>query len=73
MKIIFYKCDICKSVYKLHSIENEKIKAYPSTLNCLEGHTEAQNISIILDYMKIEVCPECMLLIKDKVKKLENI
>ena len=80
MKLIFYKCDICRSIYKLHSIENEKSKVYPNTLLSLEGHLKGQNISIrsqnismILDYMKIEVCPECLDLIKDKVDKLENI
>ena len=73
MKLIFYKCDICRSIYKLHSIENEKSKVYPNTLLSLEGHLKGQNISMILEHMKIEVCPECMLLIKDKVKKLENI
>ena len=73
MKLIFYKCDICRSIYKLHSIENEKSKVYPNTLLSLEGHLKGQNISMILEHMKIEVCPECMLLIKDKVDKLENI
>lgn len=72
MKIIFYKCDICRSIYKLHSIENEKSKVYPNTLNSLEGHIEGQNISMILDYMKIEVCPECLDLIKDKIYSLEK-
>ena len=72
MKLIFYKCDICRSIYKLHSIENEKSKVYPNTLNSLEGHTEGQNISMILEHMKIEVCPECLDLIKDKIYSLEK-
>ena len=62
MKLIFYKCDICRSIYKLHSIENEKSKVYPNTLNCLEGHLKGQNISIrsqnismVLEHMKILV------------------
>lgn len=71
MKIILYKCDLCNSTFQLHKIKNDKIEVYPNTLNSLQGHTEGQ-ISMILEHMKIEVCPECMERIEAKVIMLEN-
>ena len=73
MKLVFYKCDLCNSIFELHYIKSDDIKVYSSTLNSLEGHTEGQNISMILEHMKIEVCPECMEQIKAKVKILEKL
>lgn len=73
MKLVFYKCDLCNSIFELHNIKNDKdIKVYSTTLNLLEGHLEGENISMILDSMKIEVCPDCMDQIKSKVKLLEG-